>query len=300
MDFNRENAANYGISCAAGYTVIKYPPRTLFNLYKQNFRKPLSEEENNIYRQAGLKLYNESDYLKQIAEIKQLDETNFQNIIDEQEQKINRLVKNPIRKFIYKRRLKRFKIAVKETAEGKNAFCTRGDITKNRKSVISINLNKNAQAIFHEFGHAVNAYSNDYKTILQKVKSIRKTIPFIFFSAFLTERKNNPVTQKDKAVNKLKDNCGILAAAVSVPTLIEEGLASVNGAKLAKNVFDEEMIKKVNKNNLKAWSTYMLSTVLYGTTIQAGVYIKDKMYEKKPVEYLAKLKNNLLNKKDNK
>lgn len=290
MDMNCENAANYGASTAAGYAFFKYAPRPLFNFYRNFAQNNVNAQDNDVYLKAGQKLYNDSDYLQEISKIRQIDESNYQNIIENYEQRFKnspkyRIYGNPVYKFFFGDKLKKYKTGIKDTSEGKNAFCALGK--NGKKSIISVNLHKNAQTIFHEFGHAVNAASNDYKTILQNARKLRLMVPSIFFASLVTQRKDNPVTKQDKAINTLKDNCGIIAAACSVPTVVEEGLASINGAKLAKNVLDEKMYKNLNKYNLKAWSTYVVSTALMGLGVQIGVTIKDKLNQKKPVTQIV-------------
>ena len=42
--------------------------------------------------------------------------------------------------------------------------------------------------------------------------------------------------------------------------------------------------KKMNSFNLKAWSTYLISAILIGATIQLGVFVRDKIVESKPIK----------------
>ena len=62
-----------------------------------------------------------------------------------------------------------------------------------------------------------------------------------------------------------------------IPTMIEEGLASVRGAKLAKKVLSPEMLKKVKTANFRAWTTYFVSTSIAAGLAKAAIYVRDKV-----------------------
>ena len=62
-----------------------------------------------------------------------------------------------------------------------------------------------------------------------------------------------------------------------LPTVVEEGLASINGAKLAKKVLNPQELKKLNITNAKAWSTYLLGATLVSICAQLAVKVKDRL-----------------------
>jgi len=69
-----------------------------------------------------------------------------------------------------------------------------------------------------------------------------------------------------------------------LPTLAEEGVASINGAKLAKDVLNNKMYKNLNKLNTKAWCSYLFATVLIGGAVQIAVNLRDKIVANKPIQ----------------
>ena len=62
-----------------------------------------------------------------------------------------------------------------------------------------------------------------------------------------------------------------------VPTLAEEGLASINGAKLAKETLKPDMLKKMNNLNLKAWGSYAIGALAMSLCGALAVWVKDRV-----------------------
>ena len=60
-----------------------------------------------------------------------------------------------------------------------------------------------------------------------------------------------------------------------LPIVAEEGLASINAAKLAKKHLNQELYKKMNKINFKAFSSYFFAMILTGIGTYVANYIKD-------------------------
>jgi hypothetical protein len=77
----------------------------------------------------------------------------------------------------------------------------------------------------------------------------------------------------DKATTFIKNHATGLAALGTVPLLAEEGLASIKGAKLAKEIISPENYKLLNKLNGKAWLTY--ATFAGGTIL--ATYVAGKV-----------------------
>ena len=57
-----------------------------------------------------------------------------------------------------------------------------------------------------------------------------------------------------------------------MPTVLEEGLASIKGAQIAKKVLSPDKLKMVNKMNGKAFLTYLIGATL----LPLGVYVAKK------------------------
>ena len=80
------------------------------------------------------------------------------------------------------------------------------------------------------------------------------------FTAIFKRKKaegEQPTGVVDKVTTFIKDNCGKLAFLGTLPTILEEGLASVKGAKLAKEVLSPQNYKLLNKFNGAAWLSYL-------------------------------------------
>ena len=82
----------------------------------------------------------------------------------------------------------------------------------------------------------------------------------------------------------LKKNSALFAAACFVPTLADEAMASINGAKLAKPELDKARFSKLLKKQGWAYSTYVLAAVLAYGFVKLAVKVRDTMVEAKLVQ----------------
>ena len=140
---------------------------------------------------------------------------------------------------------------------------------------IYVNLDRMSYASFHEMGHALNKNASKIGKILAKS---RKPGMILTAAALLTgifKRKKvegegtNGIV--DKVTTFVKDNCGKLAFLGTLPTILEEGLASIRGAKLAKGILSEKNYKLLNKFNGKAWLTYLgMGVAMTAATVLAS------------------------------
>lgn len=156
---------------------------------------------------------------------------------------------------------------------GKNAIFLPGT------NQILVNTEKLSVASFHEMGHAMNKFSK-IGNILQKCASMQKlSIPIILIAAFKPKKaegeKANGVI--DKTTTFIKNNAGKLAFATFLPTLLEEGLASVKAAKIAKPHLSADMFKKLNIVNGKAFLTHLGVAAASALTAKAASWIHDKI-----------------------
>lgn len=171
-------------------------------------------------------------------------------------------------------------IPILTIAEGKNACFSPGN-----NSVI-INRNKLPLAVFHEMGHAHN-FNN---TKLWKAMQITRT-PLTFIGlalAFLpactkkqTVTEGEELTKKQKIKNAIRNSAPILAATTSLPTIMEEGMATVKGNKWANQVLSPELFKKVVKSNKFGFANYVLTAVGLGLASLTAKGIKDHSDSKK-------------------
>lgn len=137
-------------------------------------------------------------------------------------------------------------------ASGQNAFYT--DVHK-----LAVAPKSKPSLILHELGHAVNANKGKFLRFLQKSRMFASAAPtaLLMLDGLFAKRDDKP--------NFIERNAGILGFMSFLPTIIEEGLASIRGVKAAKGVLG----KAVNLNTLKrnyifAWTTYLLAGIGLG------------------------------------
>ena len=174
---------------------------------------------------------------------------------------------------------KKIKEVIQAVADGKNAFYH--PLVKD----IIINENKLPAASFHEMGHALNATGSKLMKYLAAGRHVTALIgiPLIIAVGLLKPKKKDgekPTGIFDKTTTFIKNNAGKLTFAALIPTLAEEGIASIRGGKLAKKVLSPELLKKVNKGNFLAWTTYIAGALILSTITAMSVKIRDKVASK--------------------
>ena len=180
---------------------------------------------------------------------------NVKNISDVKD--IDKAIPKWIKKFpkLEKIVIKKLESAKTAIAEGKNA-CFVPNTNK-----IYVNTDKMSYASFHEMGHALNKHASKIGKILQKSRQPGMLLAVAaMFTAIFKRKKaegEQPTGVVDKVTTFIKDNCGKLAFLGTLPTILEEGLASVKGAKLAKEVLSPKNYKLLNKFNGAAWLSYL-------------------------------------------
>ena len=169
--------------------------------------------------------------------------------------------------------------------------------------------NKMPLAQFHELGHAMNfhklgGFMGKFGNILQNLRldlfparmkelgaGITKKFPIaaaalaltgaaISYIALFKNKKatdEKPVGFWDKTTTFIKNNAGKLTFATMLPMVLEEGLASLQGQKLAKKLLSPELFKKVIKSNAIGFSTYLLAAVGAGVAMRLAVKVRDKI-----------------------
>ncbi len=135
---------------------------------------------------------------------------------------------------------------------------------------------------FHEAGHAINKNISKFGKALQKMRGISLLAAPIALIGMFTN--NNPKDDEPKkGVSKVtsfvKDNAGVLTAATFTPMLAEEGLASLRGNKLAKELLDPSLAKKVAKSNALGFASYALVTIVASLGVHFGIKAKDAAVE---------------------
>jgi hypothetical protein len=156
------------------------------------------------------------------------------------------------------------------TIYGENAFYAP------KSQSIVVNSEKMGWASFHEMGHALNKNSSKIGKFLQKARTPGMILAGIAATVAIFKRKKVEGEQTkgtvDKATTFVKNHATGLAALGFAPLLAEEGLASIKGAKLAKEILSPENYKILNKLHGKAWLTY--GALAGGTVLATAVASK--------------------------
>ena len=140
-------------------------------------------------------------------------------------------------------------------------------------------------AIPHEMGHAINHNLSKFGKILQKCRTTAiLALPILLVALFKNKKApdEKPKNVFDKITTFIKNHAPALAIAAWLPTICEEGLASIKGVKMIKNTKEitPQLLKKVRISNLLGLSTYVLIALLYGLGIYEASKVKDAVYHK--------------------
>jgi len=176
-------------------------------------------------------------------------------------------------------KIKKFDGRFYSVKNGNNAFCTiNNKILVNKNSIMAF-------SIPHEIGHALNFNDKGITRFLQKSKVIPKKyklFPIIFLTSLFKNKKEEGEKTTgvfDKITTFIKDNCGKLTFITFLPTLAEEGLASVKGLKFAKEFLSPKNFKYMKNFYSIAWSTYFASALSMSLGVAAASKVTDSMKE---------------------
>lgn len=145
-------------------------------------------------------------------------------------------------------------------------------------------------SVLHEIGHAINKNTNFLTKIPRHLSLISKgaLIPLAILTAIFTQKPKKAdaeQTTNKSSFAKLKEfvhnNIGITVAGLSLPLLVEEGLASIRAAKF---VNDSDVLSKTTKNQhnkvLKiAYGSYLIGTTVLASVASLTVFVKDKILQ---------------------
>jgi len=146
------------------------------------------------------------------------------------------------------------------------------------KKILMPDGNKFGLAGFHEAGHAMNANLNTATKLLQKSrKSVVLALPIIAIGLLKKPKAEGEKPQGvwDKATTFIQKNAGVLTAATFLPTIAEEGLATLKGNQYAKKLLSPEVAKKVVQCNKYGMATYVAMAGLFGLAAHLGVKVKN-------------------------
>lgn len=299
-DDNRVTLLEAGAGIGAGYATYSYTKtlaRKPYGKYILRQLEKLPEDESLEFSRAAKEALKKNHLDKKGVCIVDVNPTNVDKITDAMTRLLNQSSrskkigakngKTPVAKTklekkleeltkkLSKRNEEKFSKAIKVISEGKNACY----IPKIKK--VLVNPNKMGFSTFHEMGHAINATSKGFKGALSKSRHfIALLAPVVLFTSLIKKKKapeEQPKNTTDKVNTFVKNNCGKLMFLAMVPTILEEGLASINAAKIAKDVLKPDMVKKMNTLNAKAWGSYVFGALAMSVCGALSVWVKDRV-----------------------
>ena len=145
-------------------------------------------------------------------------------------------------------------------------------------------------SVLHEIGHAINRNKNFLTKIPHNLILISKgaLIPLAILTAVFTKKPQKSDTEQSKnkgSFEKLKEfvhkNVGLTLAGLSIPLLVEEGLASARAIKFvnASKVLSATAKNQHNKVLKMAYGSYLLQTAVLASVASLAVFVKDKIVE---------------------
>lgn len=177
---------------------------------------------------------------------------------------------------------KQIQMQVQDAIKGKNAFYA--DAAKK----IVFSKDKNPILAFHEMGHALNFNTKGLGKILSTVRNpMLKAAGLISLVALCKRKKQEGEETKgifDKVTTFIKNNCGKLAFLCAVPMLMEEGLATLKGLKLAKSAgLSKKLLKQVKLANLNGFISYVGLAVAMGVGTAVASKVRDMVAKPKEI-----------------
>jgi len=135
-------------------------------------------------------------------------------------------------------------------AAGKNAFFADG-------ANIAVAPKSKPSLILHELGHAANFNGKGIMYALQKLRVVGLYAPMAI--AALNALSGS---RRDGQENFIERNAGKIGFFAMLPTIIEEGVASIKGIKAAhKKLGNTVKLGALKRNYFFAWMTYLLAGV---------------------------------------
>ncbi|MBO5447086.1 hypothetical protein J6A34_06230 [bacterium] len=288
----KNNTINAAAGLLSGYGVYKLTPIVCNKIRRATITRfldtPLNAEQVAVYKQAGQDLFESKFKSKgysildasnpeqvEILEnsLKSLEQ-HYDNKIASSKNFISRLYNKYMKRIVMKDNL----ISHNQVLEGTNAFYWV------KKGAVVVNMEKKPTYLFHEFGHAID-YSNKY--LAQSMSSLWRNKRFkniLFSTVMLTALLTNPKSKEDlehasnreKFVQSVKKNSGLILGAYLLPSTLEECLANINGQKLAKEFVPKAHMPKITKTNLNSAIGY----ILYPLFVGGGMYLANKVRDK--------------------
>lgn len=170
---------------------------------------------------------------------------------------------NNANKGILQRRIPQLEKEIDVVAAGKNAFfLDAANIAVAPKSKPSL--------ILHELGHSINFNKKGFMYIMQKLRPVGMYAPMgiAVLNTLMGAR-------RDGQENFVERNAGKIGFIAMLPTVIEEGAASIRGIKAAKKLpANLAKIGVLKRNYFLAWMTYLLGA--FGVAVASKIAITNE------------------------
>ena len=168
-------------------------------------------------------------------------------------------------------------------SEGKNA------VFNPSLNQIQINREKLPLSIFHEMGHAFNFNNSKFWKAMQISSLTGKNLaPLMMLFAAFTKKEvateGKELTKKQKIKNGIRESSPLISVGLMLPTLLEEGKATLRANKWAKQILDPKHAKLVTQKNAIAYSTYVIVALGLGLATYTAKKVKDHFDEKKAMK----------------
>lgn len=163
-------------------------------------------------------------------------------------------------------------------------------------------------SVFHEMGHALNNNGGNVLKLLQKVRPAAMIMPSaILLASLLNKRKATDEPSDNKAVrvwDGIKKNAGKLTALSMLPMVLEEGIASLRGDKIARGLVKDgkltkDLLKKIRLTNASGFATYALTAAGTVLSTKIAIKVKDKIQERYETKKLQKVEMKAQKKAEN-
>ena len=161
---------------------------------------------------------------------------------------------------------------LEEVAQGKNAFFS-------AEKKLAVAPKSKPSLLPHELGHAINAKSK-FWSAMQKSRRYAPMVPLAVYilSKIKPDNSSEP--------NFVERNAGLLGFGAFLPTIIEEGKASLRGIKQAKKTLTNEIksgkikLGALKRNYFVAWLTYVLAGIGLGVATKYSI-VENNLYNGK-------------------
>ena len=154
---------------------------------------------------------------------------------------------------------------------------------------ILVNREKLPLTIFHEMGHAFNFNNSKFWKLMQKSSiKCKQLAPLMMLIPAFTKKEvatdGEELTKKQKIKNGIRESSPLISVGLMLPTLLEEGKATLRANKWAKQILDPKHAKLVTQKNAIAYSTYVIVALGLGLATYTAKKVKDHFDEKKAMK----------------